>query len=240
MEDFVSYGNRRIDFTIKRKNRKTLGISVLPTGHVEVDAPMDSEVEKIKEVILKKGKWIISQQRDFSQFPLQQPDRKVINGETVRYLGRQYRLKIIKSEENEVYLLDDKIIIETLEETNRELNRTLLLKWYRSQAKETFEGLFGKCLANSEKIGIDLQQSFNIRRMHKRWGSCSKDGGITLNLELVCSPVDCIEYVIFHELCHRHEGTHNQRFYDLLATVCPDYRDRKKKLEQCSEGLMGL
>lgn len=68
--------------------------------------------------------------------------------------------------------------------------------------------------------------------MEKRWGSCTNDGLILLNPELVAAPIDCIDYVIIHELCHLKEHSHNQRFYNLLSKILPDYTKSKKKLDR--------
>lgn len=240
MDDYVSFGSSRIDYRINRKSRKTLGISVLPNGEVEVVAPENATIEEIRKIVAIKGSWIISQKNELRTYPVKQPCRKIITGETVRYLGKQFRIQLLRSEENEVYILDDKIHIETKDPYGFELNKKLLLNWYKSQALDVFKVCFERCIQRSEKIGLKATVDFTIRKMNKRWGSCLSEGKILLNLELICTPIDCIEYVILHELCHLIEPSHNQRFFDILASVCPDYKFKKKRLEMNSEGLMGL
>jgi len=66
--------------------------------------------------------------------------------------------------------------------------------------------------------------------MHKRWGSCTKEGKIMLNPMLVSAPKDCIDYVIIHELCHIRIHNHSPSFYKLLETVIPDWQTRKDYL----------
>ena len=67
--------------------------------------------------------------------------------------------------------------------------------------------------------------------MKRRWGSCTKDGAILLNLLLIQASPRCIEYVITHELCHLIHHNHNAGFFRLLDRVMPDWRERKRKLE---------
>lgn len=68
--------------------------------------------------------------------------------------------------------------------------------------------------------------------MEKRWGSCTRNGKITLNTELVKAPKACIEYVMVHELCHLAIRNHTKDFYDLQAKLLPDWQKWKEKLEK--------
>ncbi|HAS23318.1 MAG TPA: M48 family peptidase, partial [Idiomarina loihiensis] len=75
--------------------------------------------------------------------------------------------------------------------------------------------------------------SFGIRAMKTRWGSCNiRSKKIWLNLELVKKPVECLEYVLVHELTHLFERYHNARFYALMDEFLPDWRERKKLTNQ--------
>jgi predicted metal-dependent hydrolase len=71
-----------------------------------------------------------------------------------------------------------------------------------------------------------------IRKMRSRWGSCSRRAEITLNLELIRMPLDCIDYVITHELCHLVEFNHSARFYELQSRFFPDWKERRRQLEE--------
>lgn len=70
-----------------------------------------------------------------------------------------------------------------------------------------------------------------MRRMAKRWGSLSAAGRLLLNRRLIEAPVDTIDYVIVHELCHMAEAHHGPEFYRLLDRVMPDWARRKARLE---------
>jgi len=71
-----------------------------------------------------------------------------------------------------------------------------------------------------------------VRHMKQRWGSMSPGARLMLNRRLIEAPLDAIDYVITHELCHVTEANHGRAFYDLLAKVMPDWERRKLRLER--------
>ena len=70
-----------------------------------------------------------------------------------------------------------------------------------------------------------------IRRMKTRWGSLSPNSILTLNMDLIRAPKECVDYVIIHELCHLQYPNHGPGFYKLMESVMPDWGRRKHKLD---------
>ncbi len=114
---------------------------------------------------------------------------------------------------------------------NTERIKQLLEGWYKEQAKKKFKQRLALCGKKLEKYGITTP-NISIRKMSKRWGSCSKHGKVILNVQLIKAPSHCIDYVIMHELCHLKYYNHSKAFYKLLNLVLPDWQLRKKRLEQ--------
>jgi hypothetical protein len=231
MQDFIDFGNQKINFELKRSKRKSLGISVLPSGVVEVTAPEMARMEKIKEVLAKRASWILDQQREVFKYDVVQPKRQIISGESVKLLGRQYRLKINESSKNEVAIIHDWIHVNVKSGSDQ---KKIFQKWFKERAIETFQERLIVCMEKANRIEINSIPTLKVRKMSKSWGTCTHDGVITLNVELFAAPVDCIDYVILHELCHLKEASHNQRFKNLLSLMLPEWRNLKKKLEQQS------
>ncbi|MAI62041.1 MAG: hypothetical protein CBB87_06065 [Micavibrio sp. TMED27] len=231
----VEYGRSEIIFHLNFKDRKTLAIHVHPNCSVVVDAPDNTSLDKIKNRVFKRAKWIRKQQRYFERYPPALPARKYISGEAFRYLGRQYTLKIERSIIDEVKMLRGQLYVYATY-TNSKHVKELVDTWYRNKANNVFEERFSECLKHvSRKIDIEHDGNFYLRAMKMRWGSCSKRHLITLNPELIGAPKECIDYVIVHELCHLSEHNHSKAFYKLLEKAMPDWEKRKDRLETLME-----
>lgn len=231
----VSFGQREITYSVNVCDRKTLSIHVYPDGQVIVDAPITASNEAIAEKIKKKAAWIFKQQLQFEAYPPALPQRQYVSGETHRYLGRQYRLLINQGLVDQVKLLHGRLIVETVNPDRSEKVKTLLQEWYRLRAKVIFSERYDFCVRQIGKLGIEHQQGFQLRFMTNRWGSCTVQGHIILNPELIAAPKDCIDYVITHELCHLKERNHSQAFYKLLVGVMKDWEMRRKRLNEMVE-----
>ena len=228
----VNYGRNKISFALRRGNRKTLTISVLPDLSVVVLAPQKVAIKAILERVKRRAKWIIDKIEYFKAFQPHGLPKRYISGETHRYLGRQYRLKVISNKHNFVKLSGQYLYIYTARKGDSDYNRKLLYKWYRERAIIKFNIIYRALLKKLRKYGIN-GPVLKVKTMKSRWGSCnSHKQTIILNTELIKAPSHCIEYVIMHELCHIKYPNHNRQFYDFLALVMPDWIERKKRLEK--------
>ena len=227
--DQVYWGRTRILYEYRFAERKTLAITVHPDLRVTVVATLDADLEAIRNKVRKRGSWIRKQWREFQLYLPQQPPRRYVNGESHRYLGRQYRLRAEVGEKNSVKCQRGYFIVILKQEPTPELVERYLDSWYRKRAKVIFEERLDVCCKRAAREGI-IRPPFRICHMEKRWGSCTDRGGITLNTELIEAPKECIDYVIMHELCHLKEAHHGPRFWGLLERVMPDYEERRLRL----------
>ena len=228
----LRYGEREIHYEIVRRRRKTLEIAVAPDASVVVAAPLDTPVDAIEAKLKKRAAWITRQQRYFSQFLPRTPERRYIAGETHLYLGRQYRLKVIPHVKECVKLTRGFIIVKTHHTNRPEVTRDLLEDWYREQASITFPERLEICLGLFPDPDACRPKGLIIRQIRQRWGSMSPTGRLLLNRRLVQAPVDAIDYVITHEICHIPEPHHGAAFFELLEEVMPDWERRKQRLER--------
>ena len=228
MKETIQFGSKQIDFQLEFSSRKSLGITVTPDLEVLVKAPIDTPIEKVKEMIKKKAPWIIRQQSFFLVFHPKMTERKYVGGETHLYLGRQYRLKIIMEGAESVKLKGKFIEVTTLDKARV---KQLVSDWYLKNAKKKLHAIAQELIEKFKKYNVE-PTSIVLREMPTRWGSCTSKGKIILNPELIKAPKGCIEYVIIHELCHLVHHDHTQKFLDLKTKEMPYWEKWKMKLEK--------
>lgn len=228
MEHSIQFGSKTIDYNLQFSDRKSLGITVTPDLDVFVKAPYGADENKIQQIVLKRASWILKQQSFFlAYFPKQEP-KKYISGETHLYLGRQYRLKVLKGSADSVKLVGRFIRVTCREKGQA---KDLLDKWYHEHAVIKYTEYCAGWIERFSKYKIKPKEIL-IKPMPKRWGSCTAKGRIILNAELIKAPKGCIEYVIVHELCHFFHFGHGAKFMALQEAMLPQWRTWKERLER--------
>lgn len=232
--DSIAFGTTTITYDIAYSSRrKHLAIAVKPDKHVEVLAPSHLDQEAIQELVRKKAGWVKEQLEWFDHINHLTASREYVNGETFLYLGRQYRLKIIQDGNRPSAKLRGKYFEVTLpehttDEKRREAVKRALWRWYRGHAEKKLGELVG---SYSRRLHIETP-GFKVKYQAKRWGSCSKENGLNINLRVIMAPMSQIEYVVAHELCHLKYKDHSAEFWQLLRLVMPDYEVRKENLRR--------
>ena len=225
----IKYGSQKIDYELFYADRKTLEIAVHPNKTIVVKAPSNSSIQTIEAKVKKRARWIKRQVRYFQQFDPRTPAKSYVGGETHLYLGKKYRLKIISSRRNSVSLKKGYFYVETTKDCSEQI-KSNMDRWYKERAQHHLKALFDNCWEDFKNENVE-KPKLSIKAMKKRWGSLSKNKTLSLNTELIKTPKECIEYVLFHEFCHLIEHNHGPDFYRLLDKTLPDWLKRKHKLE---------
>lgn len=224
----IEYGKEIIEFELLQEDRKTLFIEVLPTTKIKIKAPENKNKQDILKKVQKKAKWITKQKRYFVDNYKTPDEKKYVSGECFRYLGKQYRLKVIKSTTDSVKLKNGYLVVEY----NLKTPEKLINKWYKDKALSIYEKELDNCYQKFIVYNI-VRPSLKIRKLTKRWGSYNKiSNTITMNIETIKANKSCVSYVIYHELCHCLYFSHNKEFYNLLESKCKDWNKLKNKLEK--------
>jgi predicted metal-dependent hydrolase len=231
----IEYGRERIHYEVRfLTTRQTLGIEVHPDSRVVVRAPVHCPEALIAQRVQKRAAWISRQLAEFERYRPRTPPRQYVSGESHLYLGRQYRLKVQAGEPAGVKLLRGQLIVSLRRgsclpsESEPERVKALLRRWYLERAKTAFGDVLDASLPQFK--GRERPRLI-VRAMRSRWGSLSRGGTMTLNVNLIRAPRRCIEYVVTHELCHLEHRDHDAKFFRLLGRLMPDWERRKRRLE---------
>jgi predicted metal-dependent hydrolase len=226
----VSYGQEKIEFSFFYVDRKTLEIAVHPDQTIVIRSPLGINIEEIQKRVVRRAAWIMKQRAFFRQFDPRTPVRRYVGGETHLYLGKHYRLRIRKGNQDIVKLIKGFFEIRVQGCISAEKAKDLLEGWYKEKAARQFNESIDRCWPYVEKFS-STKPRLKIKPMQKRWGSLSAKGRLTLNTDLIKAPKECIDYVIVHELSHLRYDNHGTEFYKFLDKVMPDWEKRKHRLE---------
>lgn len=230
----IVYANKVIDFSIKRKKVKNVNLHVKPDMTIEVTASERVPIEFIMDFVKSKGSWILKNVGNFKDVqPLRQSEREYVSGETFKYLGKQYRLRVQKTTDvDKVKYFRGFIYLYVKDTDNVDRKAKLMEEWYRKRANIIFNESLEKMYSLIQKYGVE-KPNIDVRLMKARWGSALIDNNtILLNSELIKAPKYCIDYVVLHELIHFKYNNHSEKFYQMLYSLMPDWEKRKNILDE--------
>ena len=222
---------REIPIQVIRKPIKNLHIGVYPPeGRVRVSAPVQLTEDNIRLAIISRLSWIKKQQAKFAAQP-RQAKREMISGESHYIFGQRYHLEVIERRgKHEIQILNNSRMQLFVNPGTSPQNRALVLaQWYREQLRLKIPELLEKW----QPIIGESVADWGIKQMKTKWGSCNiTQRRIWLNLELAKKPIECLEYVLVHELVHLLERHHNDRFKSYMDEYLPQWRQYRDILNQ--------
>ncbi|MED4867307.1 SprT family zinc-dependent metalloprotease [Heyndrickxia faecalis] len=229
----IEYANKIIDFVVKRKKVKNVNLNIKPDMTIEVTANDRVPLDFICDFVKTKGVWILKNVKTFQDIqPYRQSEREYVSGETFKYLGKQYRLRVMQEEEEKVKYFRGFIYLYVKDTENVNRKAKLIDEWYREKAQKTFHESLAKMFPLVQKYGVD-KPNMDLRSMKARWGSAlTEKNTILLNTDLIKAPKYCIDYVVLHELIHFKYNDHSDNFYKMLYSLMPDWEKRKAILDE--------
>ncbi len=224
----VQLGELQIE--VVRKDIMNVHLSVHPpAGRVRIAAPKHLSDEAIRAFAICKLGWIRQQQKKLQAQDRETP-REYINRETHYVWGRRLLLKVVEAETTpKVELSPSLLMLQVRPNTPTPQREALLNSWYRAQVREVALPLIAKW----ERImGIKVARMF-VQQMKTKWGSCNHGARtIRLNTDLAKKPLECLEYLIVHEMVHLFEPTHNARFIALMNQFLPAWQSIRQTLNR--------
>jgi predicted metal-dependent hydrolase len=217
-----------VDYQIRRSRRRSLELRLYPDRRVEVRAPLRATDAEIAAFVVSKSSWLNQRLQAMPAYAVAAP-LQFRDGEQHLFLGHRHVLQLASAPRPVVQLDADMLHVSVPQPDDAKTVSMHLARWYRQQAEECFTRLLDQHFPYFAARGHQ-RPVLRIRRMKSRWGSLSSRGYINLNLELIKTPLSCVEYVVVHELCHLEHMNHGPGFRALLNECLPDWQLRRRQL----------
>ena len=228
MEAQITLGDIVADVILK--DIKNVHLSVYPpNGHVRISAPERMSIDNVRAYAVSKLRWIKQQQKKLQSQERVTP-REYVNGESHYLWGKRYLLRVIETAtKSHVVLRARHLELHVRPDSTVEQRAELLETWLRQQLKFAVPKLIAKW---EPKLGVEVS-NYYVQRMKTKWGSCTQaKGNIRLNTELAKKPVECLEYIVVHEMVHLIERSHSDQFVRLMDEFMPKWMFYNEELNR--------
>lgn len=227
-----TYEGITIDFNLIYKKRKTIGIYIDLYGNIEMRVPKEATEKQILSVMEEKWTWVQKKSKEMRDRIVGHTEKVYKHGEEFLYLGKEYPILIlVNGEEKQDYVIfkEDKLYIH-VKEHNEERIKQALKRFYYKQCKAVVEKRI-KLYQSEFKV---KPRGIRISDNKSNWGSCNSRYELTFNWKLAMAPIEVIDYVVVHEMCHMIHLNHERSFWRLVGKIIPDYEERKAWLARSS------
>ena len=231
----IVYNNFEIKYkVVKKSNVKNLTLRLKYPNLVNVTSPTHVSDSTIHDFVKSKSKWIYDKLKEFESKSVNNPKPSLVTGDKIFFLGRKYDLVVIKDSsfrKTTLNFTNNKFIV------NMPKNRTsleqydiikrLLCEFYIKQGQSI---ILDRMKIYCKQVGV-APKSVTLKRQTSSWGTCSSLGNIYLNYAIMLAPIEVIDYVLVHELCHLVHMNHSKDFWNLVENLYPDYKIMKSWLK---------
>jgi predicted metal-dependent hydrolase len=236
----IRYGEDEIAYALRLQSQRKaskVAIHVEADGRVLVDVPVGATHAAVVQAVRKRAAWIAHRVAEAKARLEHVRQREYTSGESVHYLGRRYRLRVVVNPEAApACRLRGAYLEVTVPCRDAREVQVEMAEWLRRRAgdvlRERLDVIAGLLR------WVKAPPPMRLQWMRVQWGSCSPRGRITLHPALVQAPRQCIDYVVLHELCHLASHDHSPKFYRLLDRYMPGWRDVKSRLDGMAEELL--
>ncbi|MDQ0247933.1 putative metal-dependent hydrolase [Bacillus fengqiuensis] len=223
-----TYAGKTIRFEIKYKKRTSLGIMIDHYGNVEVQAPKGTSDERIRQLL--EGKWdLIQQKLNEMKERMRGTQEKVYEqGESFLFLGNSFPIRILQDiniEQDHIMFEGDQLHIHVKHLEDEKIKQALK-RFYYQQCKALVE----KSVRYHQSHFKVTPRSISISDSKTTWGTCDSKRQLTFNWRLAMAPINVIDYVVVHEMCHMVHMNHDRSFWRLVGKIMPDYKEQENWL----------
>lgn len=221
-----TYLGETICYEIKYKNRTSIGVTIDGYGNIEILAPKKTPDEYVHQVLEQNWDQIQTRIKEMQKAG---PQEKVYeNEEKFLYLGNTYPIHIHQDMavvQEQVKFETDKLCI-YIKENDKQKIKKLLKRYYYQRSKSLVEERVSFYQSNFKT----KPRSIRITDSKNNWGTCNANFQLTFNWRLAMAPLEVIDYVVVHEMCHMVHLNHDRSFWRLVGKIMPDYKEKEKWL----------
>lgn len=229
MEVTFMYKNREIRFNVIYRKRKTMSLEIKRDGIINVIAPNGLDESFIVDKVKNKSDWIIKKLDEIEVLNNNRYTRSYKSGDIFLYLGNEYILEVLIDKSTiatSVSLENNKLIVRS-NSNNKDVIQRALKKWYTDETL----GIVKERISYYKIFFEDTVTSIKIKDQKSRWASCTYKNEILFNLRCSMMPIQIIDYIVVHEMCHMEHRNHSKDFYLAVEKILPDYKERIKWLK---------
>ena len=213
-----------MEYKITKKKIKNFIIRIYPDLRITVSVPLHASSKDIENFIQNKKEWI---ETTLNRIKIANQNMKNLKENTIKILGKEIEKKIIESDLERIRLTDTSIYIYSKDIDNTKIEKKLL-EWKAEKLKVILD----EYLTKYTKLLNKNINYYQIKKLSSAWGIYHKrENYISFNFDLIEKDIECIEYVVLHELCHIFYMNHQKDFWALVKKYMPDYKVRRKKLK---------
>lgn len=224
------FGSFEIDYEFVKQERKTLSLTITPQLDIIVKVPYSADNNRIDQFLKRKWRWLQKQIHFFKKFQIKTYEKEYVSGESIYYLGKQYKLLVRLSKESNVELQKKILLVHTPKsQTKTSHIKKIVSEWLDSNMQKVLSERFEAIKA---KFGYQHEIKLTYKDMKNKWGIFYSKNKIALNPKLIHVSKTCIDYVITHELNHIKNVNHDKKFHLSMNKILPKWEIIKAKLEE--------
>lgn len=208
----IDFEDFTIEYVVQYGKGKKFEINIDSVGFVTLKVPNNTKEEVIIEVIKKHKKWIKDRLDKIEELKKRPREKSYDEEGKFLFQGKEY-------------FIHELIDTEGLSEEELKTN---LKKFYISNCKKIVQE---RVKMYESILGVKVK-SIEIDESKTKWGSCTSDKKLTFNYRLAMAPIEVVDYVVVHELCHILHMNHDRSFWRKVGSIIPDYKKREEYLER--------
>lgn len=227
-----TFQGETISFNLIYKKRKSMGIYIDLYGRIEVRVPKDTTQDRVIQMVEEKWEWILLKVKEMKQKTAGYQEKVYDHGETFLYLGKSYPIIIqqdVEIQQDHVIFEENQLLIMVRQHEDDTVKQALK-RFYYQQCKALVESRI-RIYQSNFKI---KPRSIRISDNKSTWGTCDSKFQLTFNWKLAMAPMEVIDYIVVHEMCHLVHLNHDRSFWRLVGKILPDYEERQNWLASSS------